>query len=87
MTSWPSSARQEVNPLTPTSGIHIRRRAEMARDNMNDVEQACSFRLFTPPRHKNVILMVVNGGKMRTKVNKVRRKGFVLFHRNLLISF
>jgi len=37
--------------------------------------------------HKNVILMVVNGGKMRTKGEQRRRKGFIGFSRNLLISF
>ena len=36
--------------------------------------------------HKNVILMVVNGGKMRTKGEQRRRKGFIGFSRNLLIS-
>ena len=34
--------------------------------------------------HKNVILMVVNGGKMRKKVNK---EGDIGFSRNLQISF
>jgi hypothetical protein len=37
--------------------------------------------------HKNVILMVVNGGKMRTKAEQRRRKGFIGFSRNLQISF
>jgi hypothetical protein len=31
--------------------------------------------------------MVVNGGKMRTKGEQRRRKGFIGFSRNLLISF
>ena len=35
----------------------------------------------------SVILMVVNGGKMRTKGEQRRRKGFIGFSRNLLISF
>jgi hypothetical protein len=38
-------------------------------------------------RHKNVILMVVNGGKMQTKGEQRRRKGFIGFSRNLLNSF
>jgi hypothetical protein len=38
-------------------------------------------------RHKNVILTVVNAGKMRTKGEQRRRKGFIGFSRNLLISF
>jgi hypothetical protein len=38
-------------------------------------------------RHKNVIPMVANGGKMQTKGEQRRRKGFVPFHRNLLNSF
>ena len=37
--------------------------------------------------HKNVIPMVVNGGKMRTKGEQRRRKGFIRFSRNLQISF
>jgi hypothetical protein len=37
--------------------------------------------------HKNVILIVVNGGKSRTKVEQRKRKGFIRFSRNLLISF
>jgi hypothetical protein len=31
--------------------------------------------------------MAVNGGKMRTKGEQRRRKGFIGFSRNLLISF
>jgi hypothetical protein len=31
--------------------------------------------------------MVVNGGKMRIKGEQRRRKGFIRFSRNLLISF
>jgi len=37
--------------------------------------------------HKNVILMVANGGKLRTKGEQRRRKGFIGFSRNMLISF
>jgi len=36
---------------------------------------------------KSVIPMAVNGGKMRTKGGQRRRKGFIGFSRNLLISF
>ena len=37
--------------------------------------------------HKNVILIAMNGGKMRTKGEQRRRKGFIGFSRNLPISF
>jgi hypothetical protein len=36
---------------------------------------------------KNVVLIAMNRGKMRTKGEQRRRKGFIGFSRNLLISF
>jgi hypothetical protein len=46
----------------------------MARDNMNDVKAGVFLQILYARRHKIVILMVVNDGKMRTKGEQRRRK-------------
>ena len=54
----------------------------------NSCDRRISMRIGNSTRcHKNVILIAMNGGKSRTKVEQRRRKGFIRFSCNLLISF
>jgi hypothetical protein len=66
--------RNDDEQLTPATSSSCHRRISMRISNSTHC-------------HKNVILIVVNGGKMQTKGEQRRRKGFIGFSRNLLISF